>query len=35
MTESEVSDSNMSDDDVNKYFEWSRNKPKLDLSLEQ
>lgn len=35
MTEFEVLYSNMSDDDANKYFERSRNKPKLDLSLEQ
>lgn len=34
LPESEVSDSNMSDD-ANNYFNWSENKSKVDLSLEQ
>lgn len=34
LPESEVSDSNMSDD-ANNFFNWSENKSKVDLSLEQ
>ncbi|CAI6362054.1 unnamed protein product [Macrosiphum euphorbiae] len=34
LPESEISDSNMSDD-PNNYFNWSENKSKVDLSLEQ